>query len=157
MSLTQFPISKLLCESALDVSKIISYRWFTSASACFFMWRTTYHTNLHTFSFTKLEDFLNQAVGSAAISHDMRSMNNWNEIINNYVRLLVPLTNIAVQVVIANERNVGNTLKMVAVEDESFIPAAKLATDERLEWVPLSLTLVEYPQGNCAKEYVYVD
>ncbi|KAJ4438063.1 hypothetical protein ANN_14002 [Periplaneta americana] len=37
---------------------------------------------------------------------------------------------------------------MAAAEDESFIPAAKLATDERLEWVPLSLTLVEYPQGD---------
>jgi hypothetical protein len=46
---------------------------------------------------------------------------------------------------------------MAAVEDESFIQAAKLANDERLEWVPLSLTLVEYPQGNCAKEYVCVD
>lgn len=70
---------------------------------------------------------------------------------------MVPLTNIAVLVVIANIRNVGNTLKMAAVEDESFIQAAKLANDERLEWVPLSLTLVEYPQGNCAKEYVCVD
>jgi dolichyldiphosphatase len=44
--------------------------------------------------------------------------------------------------------NIGNTLKMAAVEDESFIPATKLAPDERLEWVPLSLTLVEYPQGD---------
>jgi len=63
---------------------------------------------------------------------------------------------IAVQVVaaesshrlVAESMNIGNTLKMAAVEDESFIPAAKLAHDERLEWVPLSLTLVEYPQGN---------
>ena len=36
---------------------------------------------------------------------------------------------------------------MAAAEDEPFIPAAKLGTEERLEWVPLSLTLVEYPQG----------
>lgn len=46
---------------------------------------------------------------------------------------------------------------MAAAEEEAYIPAAKLATDERLEWVPLSLTLVEYPQGNFWKEYVYVD
>jgi len=49
--------------------------------------------------------------------------------------------------------NVGNTLKMAAAEDESFIPAAKLAPDERLEWIPLALTLVEYPQGNYFNKY----
>lgn len=67
---------------------------------------------------------------------------------------MIPLTNIVVPVVIANN---WNTLKMAAAEEEAYIPAAKLATDERLEWVPLSLTLVEYPQGNFSKEYVYVD
>jgi hypothetical protein len=45
---------------------------------------------------------------------------------------------------------------MAAVEDESYIPAAKLGTDERLEWVPLSLTLVEYPQGSSSVKYVCV-
>jgi hypothetical protein len=67
----------------------------------------------------------------------------------------MPLTNIVVPVVIANNRNIRNTLKMAAV-DESYIPAAKLATDERLEWVPLSLTLVEYPQGNFPKKLISV-
>jgi hypothetical protein len=43
---------------------------------------------------------------------------------------------------------------MAAAEEESFIPAGKLATDERLEWVPLSLTLVEYPQGNYLNNHV---
>jgi len=52
--------------------------------------------------------------------------------------------------------NIGNTLKMAAVEDESFIPATKLAPDERLEWVPLSLTLVEYPQGNYFNKHIRV-
>ena len=52
--------------------------------------------------------------------------------------------------------NIGNTLKMAAAEDESFIPAAKLAPDERLEWVPLSLTLVEYPQGNYFNKHTRV-
>lgn len=45
---------------------------------------------------------------------------------------------------------------MAAVEDESFIPATKLAPDERLEWVPLSLTLVEYPQGNYFNKHIRV-
>jgi hypothetical protein len=52
--------------------------------------------------------------------------------------------------------NFGNTLKMAAAEDESFMPAAKLAPDERLEWVPLSLTLVEYPQGNYFNKHACV-
>jgi hypothetical protein len=45
---------------------------------------------------------------------------------------------------------------MAAAEDESYIPGTKLATDERLEWVPLSLTLVEYPQGNFPKKLISV-
>jgi hypothetical protein len=45
---------------------------------------------------------------------------------------------------------------MAAAEEEAYIPAAKLATDERLEWVPLSLTLVEYPQGNSPKESMLI-
>jgi hypothetical protein len=45
---------------------------------------------------------------------------------------------------------------MAAAEDESFIPAAKLAPDDRLEWVPLALTLVEYPQGNYFNKHACV-
>lgn len=71
---------------------------------------------------------------------------------------MVTLTNIAVAVlvVVAESTNIGNTLKMAAVEEESFIPSAKLAPDERLEWVPLSLTLVEYPQGNYFIKHAFV-
>jgi hypothetical protein len=61
-----------------------------------------------------------------------------------------------VVLVVIAELELWNTLKMAAVEDESFIPAGKLATDERLEWVPLSLTLVEYPQGNYLNNHVCI-
>lgn len=78
--------------------------------------------------------------------------------------ITLPNITIAVQLVVAESThhlvaesmNIGNTLKMAAAEDESFIPAAKLAPDERLEWVPLSLTLVEYPQGNYSNKHVCV-
>jgi len=79
---------------------------------------------------------------------------------------LVTLHNIAIAVLlivaestdhlVAKGLNVGNTLKMAAAEDESFIPAAKLAPDDRLEWVPLALTLVEYPQGNYFNKHACV-
>jgi hypothetical protein len=79
---------------------------------------------------------------------------------------LVTLSNVAIAVqlivaestdhLVAEGLNVGNTLKMAAAEEESFIPAAKLALDDRLEWVPLSLTLVEYPQGNYFNKHAYV-
>ncbi|XP_047116887.1 dolichyldiphosphatase 1-like [Schistocerca piceifrons] len=38
--------------------------------------------------------------------------------------------------------------KMAASEEEHVIHTAKLSTDDKLVWVPLSLTLVEYPQGD---------
>ncbi|XP_063234737.1 dolichyldiphosphatase 1-like [Bacillus rossius redtenbacheri] len=37
---------------------------------------------------------------------------------------------------------------MAATDDEAFLVHSKLSNDDRLEWVPLSLTLVEYPQGD---------
>jgi len=57
---------------------------------------------------------------------------------------------------VAESTNTGNALKMAAAEEESFIPAGKLVSDERLEWVPLTLTLVEYPQGSYFNKHAYV-
>nr|CAD7568064.1 unnamed protein product [Timema californicum] len=37
---------------------------------------------------------------------------------------------------------------MAAIDDNTFIHPPKFSSEERLEWVPLSITLVEYPQGD---------
>lgn len=36
---------------------------------------------------------------------------------------------------------------MAAVDDDGLHEADKQHVEDKLEWVPLSLTLVEYPQG----------
>ncbi|KAG8231784.1 hypothetical protein J437_LFUL011884 [Ladona fulva] len=37
---------------------------------------------------------------------------------------------------------------MAVLEDEDNMPSSKLPVEDRMEWVPLALTLVEYPQGD---------